>query len=359
MANPEALAILKQGSASWNEWRALHPNEVVDLTDADFEEGDFSGINLKNTNLTGAIIEHTDLSGARLDHACLSGASAVGVVLTGASLNHANLEDVDAAVGDFQKASFIGAQLGRATFDGSDLRNATFRAADLTGALFRRADLQEADFAASDWAKGACLRNVSFANADLRNANFTRAELNGADLSEANIGGANFCRADISDTHVAGLRFDRSKMRGKCLGIRGIDSCYGNALFRRAAADQDFLDTLELHWKGSWRMALFQAWSLIDYGRSLIRVAMIAVCLTALFGAIYSVFPELLNVNDSAKTWFTPFYFSVVTYTTLGFGDVKPATLTGEIIVSVEVILGYLTLGLLISVLTEKLARRG
>jgi Ion channel len=32
---------------------------------------------------------------------------------------------------------------------------------------------------------------------------------------------------------------------------------------------------------------------------------------------------------------------SIVTYTTLGFGDVRPATLAGEIIVSSEVILGY------------------
>jgi hypothetical protein len=50
--------------------------------------------------------------------------------------------------------------------------------------------------------------------------------------------------------------------------------------------------------------------------------------------------------------------FSIVTYTTLGFGDVRPATLAGEIIVSSEVILGYTTLGLLLSVLAQSIARR-
>jgi hypothetical protein len=54
----------------------------------------------------------------------------------------------------------------------------------------------------------------------------------------------------------------------------------------------------------------------------------------------------------------TPYYFSIVTYTTLGFGDVRPATLAGEIIVSSEVILGYTTLGLLLSVLAQSIARR-
>ena len=65
-----------------------------------------------------------------------------------------------------------------------------------------------------------------------------------------------------------------------------------------------------------------------------------------------------MDYGEKCRTWFTPFYFSIVTYTTLGFGDVKPATLIGEIIVSTEVILGYTTLGLLLAVLAERLARR-
>jgi hypothetical protein len=79
----------------------------------------------------------------------------------------------------------------------------------------------------------------------------------------------------------------------------------------------------------------------------------------ASFGLVYSLVPQVLSIGDSANTWFTPFYFSIVTYTTLGFGDVKPATLWGELLVSSEVILGYVTLGLLVSVLSEKVARRG
>jgi hypothetical protein len=101
-------------------------------------------------------------------------------------------------------------------------------------------------------------------------------------------------------------------------------------------------------------MALFRAWRVIDYGRSLLRVAAISSGLAAVYGAIYRLFPHILDYKDSANTWFTPYYFSIVTYTTLGFGDVRPATLVGEIIVSSEVILGYTTLGLLLSVLAAK-----
>jgi hypothetical protein len=43
----------------------------------------------------------------------------------------------------------------------------------------------------------------------------------------------------------------------------------------------------------------------------------------------------------------------------LGLGDVHPRTHLGEIFVSAEVTLGYLTLGLLLAVLADKVARRG
>jgi hypothetical protein len=140
--------------------------------------------------------------------------------------------------------------------------------------------------------------------------------------------------------------------------VRGLDSSYGNALFKRDAEDQDFIDTLEASLKGTLSIALFRAWALIDYGRSLWRVAILSFGLAALYGTIYRVFPAILDYRGSADTWFTPFYFSIVTYTTLGFGDVRPASLAGELVVSSEVVLGYTTLGLLLSVLAQTVARR-
>ena len=152
---------------------------------------------------------------------------------------------------------------------------------------------------------------------------------------------------------VAAARDARTLSRG-----RGLESSFGNALFKRAAADQDFLDTLEAHLKGSRRMVLFRAWGIIDYGRSLTRVAAVAFGLATLYGVIYRVFPQILDYQGSANSWFTPYYFSLVTYTTLGFGDIRPATLAGELIVGSEVLLGYTTLGLLLSVLAQNIARR-
>ncbi len=61
---------------------------------------------------------------------------------------------------------------------------------------------------------------------------------------------------------------------------------------------------------------------------------------------------------ERIPNFWTYLYFSVVTFTTLGFGDVIPLNNLSERWVMVEVILGYVMLGGLISIFANKLARR-
>ena len=242
--------------------------------------------------------------------------------------------------------------LGSANLSGANLSRAYLSGAILEGANLRSGDLSRATLI------GANLSGANLSLADLSVANLSDAELDGADLSGANLNRTNLSLANLSNAQLTGVQWQLRAMRGCYLGVRGLDSCFGNALFKRAAADQDFLDTLEAHLKGTRGTALFRAWGLIDYGRSLLRVVAISFGLAGFYRVIYRIFPHILDYKDSANTWFTPYYFSIVTYTTLGFGDVRPATLAGEIIVSSEVILGYTTLGLLLSVLAQNIARR-
>jgi hypothetical protein len=127
----------------------------------------------------------------------------------------------------------------------------------------------------------------------------------------------------------------------------------------RDAADQDYLDTLEDQWNSRWGRFWFWVWGLTDYGRSFMSVIVFASVLMFGFGAAYSHWPHLTATTPAMDpTRFTPYYFSIVTYTTLGFGDVRPNSLAGEILVCIEVIFGYVTLGLLLAVLGNKIARR-
>jgi hypothetical protein len=68
--------------------------------------------------------------------------------------------------------------------------------------------------------------------------------------------------------------------------------------------------------------------------------------------------PEQFKPKPEGYSWFSFFYYSIVTFTTLGFGDITPISWCTEILVTIEVILGYIMLGGLISILANKLARR-
>jgi hypothetical protein len=74
--------------------------------------------------------------------------------------------------------------------------------------------------------------------------------------------------------------------------------------------------------------------------------------------AVFIEFFPISSIGKAAPTPVCVLLFFDCHHTTLGFGEVRPATLADEIIVSSEDILGYTTPGLLLSVLAQSIARR-
>jgi voltage-gated potassium channel Kch len=58
------------------------------------------------------------------------------------------------------------------------------------------------------------------------------------------------------------------------------------------------------------------------------------------------------------ETPFSAVYYSIVTLTTLGYGDAVPASMSAQVIAIIEALLGYIGLGGLLSILSNKMARR-
>jgi uncharacterized protein YjbI with pentapeptide repeats len=326
--------ILEKGVDAWNEWRNANPSAAPSLRDVDLSGRDLRGANLSEADLSGADLDGADLTNANLKMAKLEGADLAGAILHHAELYKAELGGIFAVAADMSDA-----YLAEAVMIGADLR-------------------------------GVTMRSTYLAQADLTDACLVGADLSGADLTGADVRGADLSQARVEEVNVSDLRYGPFRsMRGRYFGIRGLESCYGNALFVRDAQDQDYLETLRRAidqtpspWIRRAKRFAFSAWSLIDFGRSLAKPAVYAMVLALGFGILYSFDAAyewgLMDYSGSADSPISPIYYSIVTYTTLGFGDITPLNWAGEMVVVAEVVLGYTTLGLLLSILANRVARQ-
>jgi hypothetical protein len=133
--------------------------------------------------------------------------------------------------------------------------------------------------------------------------------------------------------------------------------CHGSQTFRRFLLDQDYLE--ELGETGKGRAALFFWWALANCGRSVTRWGFWSMVLIVLFAVVYHALGSAhFQTVFLPWTFSTAFYQSVVTFTTLGEGDVTPITTLGAMLTVVEVLAGYIMLGGLISIFSTRLARR-
>ena len=100
-------------------------------------------------------------------------------------------------------------------------------------------------------------------------------------------------------------------------------------------------------------------WSISDYGQSTRRVVASFFLLASLFAFAYGFIPGLVTDfhevdGQTVSTSVLPFravYFSIVTMTTLGFGDMyaAPGSIMGHLLLTLHVILGYVLLGALVT----------
>lgn len=197
------------------------------------------------------------------------------------------------------------------------------------------------------------LVGTDLTNRDLRGINLSAADLRGADMRGADLRRADLRGADLANTNVGNVRFNRW---ARYRGIK-IDGCFGDARFKRLAQDQDFIEEFRRAW---WRYPGYLAWLILaDCGRSLPLWAAWSISTAVIFGLkFYSLGQESFELENLLWSKSAMLYYSVVTFTTLGFGDITPQTQEAAWWVMGEVILGYIMLGGLITILATKLTRR-
>lgn len=110
-------------------------------------------------------------------------------------------------------------------------------------------------------------------------------------------------------------------------------------------------------WFGLWFM-----WALAGFGERWIRTIAWAVGTFVFFGLLHWLGTNvggwsLLSRGGEIKNLLDCLYFSLVTFVTLGFGDIWPEAWVAKIIVGVEVVFGYVFLGLIVTLIARKMGR--
>jgi hypothetical protein len=254
-----------------------------------------------------------------------------GAELSGADLSDANLEHADASRAGFGQATLRGACLFEA-----NLEQATLSLADLRGADMRC----------------ACLRDARLREANLQGVDLTAADLRGADLALSRVDRAVLTNADLRGTRLRAIQGFR---RASWIGVDIRDTNFAGAYqMRRFVRDENYIK--EFRTSGRTAALIYHVWALTsDCGRSMARWCALIAVLVVLFAWLYS----WVEVDyGEHKTWLSPLYFSVVTLTSLGYGDAVPMSVEGQIIAMTEVLTGYAMLGGLISIFSNRVARR-
>ena len=352
----------------------------ADLSDADLQDADLRDANLQDAFLVGTTLRGADIIGADLRRANLgvadlrgaqlSGADLQRAVLTSTDLHGANLYDANLQMADLcdvnlRMANLCHANLARASIFGGRLQRVRMAGCDLQEAKLNHASLQMADF-----------REASLQMAVLEDAN-----LQGADLKEASLQGAflegviwrdsqNLTAEQVGETgeYVAKNWEDAEDAYRRLKNYFHDEGRYDDESWafvmektcaRRAAWQRGIRGKLESVGSLGWCV-------LANYGTRWLQAAAWAVGIIVAFTLSYWPSPwrwspglVRLDYNgplDLSSFW-TSLYFSVVTFATLGFGDIKPANGWGIAAVIGEVLCGYVMLGTLVALIARKMTR--
>ena len=307
---------------------------------------DFSGLHLVGADLRGLDLTRANLAGLDLSRARLKDSVLFGATLRDAVLFEADLEGCELAGADLSGANLVSANLSRAGLGLAKLVGANLVQANLSGATLTEATLQGSNL------QLACLTRVRAPECDLRSADLARADLRHAELDRSRVDHASFEEVDLREASFKNLRgFQKANWIG--VDLRDIDFT-GAYLCRNFIMDQNFLEEFKNQSRTT-RVA-YEVWRLTsNCGRSVSRWAFCTAVFVCFFAWIYT----LVGIDyGDYETPLSPLYFSVVILSTLGFGDVLPASMAGQIVAMLEVLTGYVMLGGLLSIFSNRMASR-
>ncbi len=246
---------------------------------------------------------------------------------------------------------------------------------------------------------GYQLTKSDFYHTNLENAHLFKLNLSGSSLMKANLSNANLHYANLEGCNLLGVNFSGAKIEhvqwGKKITqeyqakqaksvenkldlYQQAEEIYRN--LRQTAEQQGLFESAGRFFQKEMvmRRKQFTPYSgkrivskLVDlfcgYGESPLRVILFSIILIIIFATLYffsglSFSGDTLGFNPDASLWentksyFSSLYFSVVTFTTLGYGDLVPIGIA-RAFAALEAFLGSFTLALFVVVFVKKMTR--
>ena len=273
------------------------------------------------------------------------GVSLSGIYLKYADMKNTKLINVDLSGSDLTRADFSGASMYGANLEGANLFKANFEGANLKSANLKKCDLLGTDFSNTklnnvDWGEGHKILNEQQAEAAIQGGNAEKAKEKYRESEDI-------------------YRALKISLKTQTLGD-DVGKFFEREMIARRKQMSKYSPL---------RIISKLAHLTIGYGEKIGNIiytvfGIITVC-TFLYGIegvrygtkIIGFGAEHLQDGISA-TIGNLFYFSVVVFTTVGFGDIAPIGPLGKIIVIIEGIIGGVIMAILIIALYKRLMDR-
>jgi len=315
-----------------------------------------------------------------------SGAELSGWNLEGLKLsdnkNIANLKNFNFTGTNLQKTKLESANLEKAHFGKANLKNAFLKGSNLRGAYLRGTILENTILFKS------CLQSADMIGANLQNAKLWSSNLQGAKLLRANLKNAGFnektilhdvnlyqCQIDNSTLKFADNQLDKKVIQEKNNDYKKAKEVYRNLknYFRQEGiyniSGEYYYREKLMEAKCNWKDKKYFEWIfnmflnlVAGYGERPLQVLVWWAGIIFGYAVIYYFYNGIYirianNIASYNPKFLEALYFSIVTFTTLGFGDLAPKPGFFQIFASFEALLGAIFMAMFIYVFARKMIR--
>ena len=301
------------------------------------------------------------------------------LVEKGTSFKEVDLSGVDLSNMDLARVDFCGANLSRANLFGASLFDADLKNAELLGADLSNADLTSANLEHADLTR-ASLQGARLWHSNLENANLIEANLNRCDLWNAKLFNVRLWRTELSQAISLSknnfLHKPTAFFAAYRINERGVFSAedsyrdlkkyflstgrYNDASW--ASYREKTMERLMLKKKKDLAYLPSLAMDfLCGYGEKPYQIIFSSFFLILSYGLLYKTLNAVLYTPFAkyAMSFSDYLYYSVITFTTVGYGDFIPkSSILFRAIASSEAFIGTFMIGLFVFTLARKYSAR-